>query len=119
MVVRLLVLFALLAATACAGGHGGTVAVRNGSGAVTMSPSAYSAFSAYRAKAEPLVFALSPDGRQYYWYYCISLKKDCDVEAYMLDAVARCSVQGGGQTCYVFARRRAVVWRDPGSFAPS
>ena len=110
-------LLALLAA--CAGGLGNGISARTGSGAVEMSPAAYRAYQAYRATPEPLAFALSPDGSQFYGFQCISLKNDCDAEASMLDAVARCSVRGGGQTCYIFARRRAVVWRNAGSFAPS
>lgn len=112
------VIAALLFLSACAGAGGNSVAVKNGSGAVTMTPAAFAAFNAYRSKADPLVFALSPDGSQYYWYYCVELQKDCDVEAYMQDAVSRCSLRGNGQTCRVFARRKAIVWRDAGSFAP-
>ena len=118
-VLRILLAGGLLLLAACAGPGVKGIPVLNGSGDVTMSPSAYAAFNAYRAKADPMVFALSPDGKQYYWQYCIAFKTECDIEAYMQDAVTRCSQQGSGQTCRIFARRKAVVWRNPGDFAPS
>ncbi len=103
---------------ACAGPGAQGIPVLNGSGAVTMSPSAFAAFTAYRAKADPMVFALSPDGTQYYWQFCLAFKTECDIEAYMQDAVTRCSEQGNRQICRIFARRKAVVWRNPGDFKP-
>ena len=97
MIRRLLVLIAVtFLISACAGIGGNSVAVRNGSGPVTMTPAAFEAFNAYRSRVNPLVFALSPDGSQYYWYYCVDLASDCDVESIMQDAVSRCSERGSG-----------------------
>ena len=100
---------------ACAG-IGTTTTSESGSGPVVMSPSAFSAYQAYTSKADPLVFALSQDGKHTYFYHCQSVKKDCDEEKYIQTAIDRCS--GRGDRCYVFARRKAVVWRDPGDWKP-
>jgi hypothetical protein len=104
---------ALLAA--CAGT--GTTTSQSGSGPVVMSPGAYLAYQAYTAKADPLVFTLSQDGEHAYFYFCQSVKKDCDAEKYIQTAVDRCTDRGG-ERCYVFARRKAIVWRDAGDWKP-
>lgn len=101
--------------SACAGT--GTTTAVSGSGPVTMSPAAYAAYEAYTSRADPLVFALSPDGEHAYFYYCHAIKKDCDVEKYIQPAVDRCTSRGG-ERCYVFARRKAVVWRQAGDWKP-
>ncbi len=99
----------------CAGS--GATTSESGSGPVTMSPAAYSAFQAYTSKADPLIFALSPDGAHAYFYHCLAIKKDCDIERYVQTAIDRCTSRGGSR-CYVFARRKAVVWRNPGDWKP-
>jgi len=101
---------------ACAGS--GTTTSQSGSGPVVMSPGAYAAYQAYTAKADPLVFTLSKDGEHAYFYFCQSVKKDCDEEKYIQTAVDRCTSRGG-ERCYVFARRKAIVWRDAGDWKPA
>lgn len=106
---------ALATLGACAGSPATTT--ESGSGPVVMSSAAYSAYQSYTSKADPLVFTLSGNGEHAYFYHCQSVKKDCDVEKYTQIAVDRCSTQGGDR-CYIFARRKAVVWRDPGDWKP-
>ena len=110
------VLAVTLLLAACAGGR--TTTTESGSGPVVMSPAAYAAYEAYTAKADPLIFALSGDGKHAYFYYCQSVKKDCDEEKYTQLAVDRCTGHGGDR-CYIFARRKAVVWRDAGNWKPA
>lgn len=107
---------AALVLAGCAGGSGRTTG-QSGSGPVVMSSAAYSAYQAYTSKADPLVFVLSENGEHAYWYNCLSIKKDCDVERYAQTAVDRCTSRGGNR-CYIFARRKAVVWRDAGNWKP-
>ena len=109
-------LFAAALLTACAG-TGKTTTTESGSGPVVMSPAAYAAYQAYTGKADPLVFALSGNGEHAYFYFCQSVKKDCDEERYTQVAVDRCTSQGGDR-CYIFARRKAIVWRNPGDWKP-
>ncbi|RVU36518.1 hypothetical protein EOI86_15110 [Hwanghaeella grinnelliae] len=101
---------------ACAGT--GTTTSESGSGPVVMSTGAYSAYQTYTSKADPLVFALSQDGEHAYFYFCQSVEKDCDEEKYIQTAIDRCSSRGA-ERCYVFARRKAIVWRDAGDWKPA
>lgn len=100
--------------SACAGT--GTTTTESGSGPVVMSPAAFTAYQAYTSKADPLVFALSQDGKHAYFYHCQAIKKSCDVEKYTQPAIDRCTSRG--ERCYIFARRKAVVWRDAGDWKP-
>ena len=113
---RALALAATVLLVSCA--SGGTTTSESGSGPVVMSPAAYSTYQAYTSKADPLVFALSQDGKHAYFYHCLAIKKDCDIERYVQPAIDRCTDRGGSR-CYVFARRKAVVWRDPGDWKPA
>lgn len=96
---------------------GSTTTTQSGAGPVVMSPAAYAAYQSYTSKADPLVFALSQNGKHAYFYHCQSVKKDCDEEKYIQTAVDRCTGRGG-ERCYIFARRKAVVWRDAGDWKP-
>ncbi len=106
----------LILSAACTGS--GVTTTQTGAGPVVMSPAAYASYLAYQDKVDPLIFALSQDGKHAYWVNCLDIKKDCDVERYAQMAIDRCTTRGGSR-CYIFARRKAVIWRNAGEWQPA
>lgn len=103
--------FALLVIlSACQGGAGGNV----GSGPMTLSDEVYDAYQRY-LENDPLVFAISDDGRDAFYYYCREV--GCQPLRNVPDAIARCE-ERSGRDCKVFAIRDQVVWENAGEWRP-
>jgi len=65
-----------------------------------------------KKKHHPMVMAISKGGRFSSYYYCPYPTCEDGNEAYK--AIQKCEKRSGGNTCYIFARKRKIVW-DNGS----
>lgn len=104
--------FAIMAAilTACQTAGGGNIGV----GPVTLSGGVYRTYQTY-LENDPLVFAISEDGRHATYFYCQEV--GCEPLRNIPEAIARCE-ERSGRECRIFAIRDEVVWNNPGSWRP-
>lgn len=86
-----------------------------GSGPVKLSASAYGVWEQYLAR-DPIVFAITPDGRNAYYYYCTEV--GCQPPRLVSYVLQRCQ-ERYGTPCLLFAMEDQVVWENPGEWRPS
>ncbi len=113
--VRLASVVSLLLLAACQTSNLSDV----GSGPITLSPKIYGWFQAYVNK-DPMVFAVSEDGKNAFYWWCIDATA-CPIRATeRLNAIHRCeTLYGGSKTpCHIFAVRDKIVWQNPGAWEP-
>lgn len=105
-------IFATIASllAACQAAGGGNV----GAGPVTLSEGVYRTYQTY-LNNDPLVFAISDDGRHAVYSYCKGV--GCEPLRDIPEAIARCE-ERSGRDCRLFAIRDEVVWNNPGSWRP-
>lgn len=77
-----------------------------GRGPITLSPSVSVHFEAYKKLDQPLLFAVSTDGKTGYGVYC----KGYRCENAIAYALAECEGRSAGVPCKIFAQGRSVVW---------
>lgn len=65
-----------------------------------------------KKKNNPMVMAISENGRYSYYYYCAY--PSCTDGNEPFKAIKRCEKRSGGNPCYIFAKKRKIVW-DNGS----
>ena len=86
-----------------------------GQGPVTFTSGVAANFHHYMNQGHPDRFAVSENGRASYYYYCpknfFSCKDSSDN-----DAIHGCEERSAGAKCFIFARKRKVVWGEPGDF---
>jgi len=95
---------------------GGNQAVATGVGPVKMSQRSFTSFQSYEKAQDPIVFALSEDGKTSHWYYCIEF--GCQPYRTIHLAVTKCNMRSNGSPCHLFARQRDIVWENPGDWKP-
>lgn len=86
-----------------------------GEGPIELSPQAAQAFD-YYLENDPLVFAVTEDGRAVYFYRCIEV--GCDHNRVVPTTIAKCEARYG-RTCKLFAIRKEIVWQNPGNWRPA
>lgn len=86
-----------------------------GEGAIRLSGEVYRGFQTY-LEGEPLTFAITEDGQNYFYYYCS--ESGCDPIRTNPQALYRCE-QRHGRPCKIFAIRDQVVWKNPGDWQPA
>ena len=61
-------------------------------------------------KNSPMVFVVSEDGEASFYYYCAYLRCTDANESYI--AKLKCEKESNGSTCYTFAIKRKIVWKN-------
>ncbi len=86
-----------------------------GQGPIAFTGSVAANFHHYMNQGHPDRFAVSENGRASYYYYCpknfFACRDSTDTEA-----IHGCEQRSAGVKCFIFARKRNVVWSDPGAF---
>lgn len=82
---------------------------RIGSGPVTLSPRIAEAPEEYLAVDTPEAFAITRDGWYAGWIHCADLA--CGPFDMMSRALELCEEVSRGTKCFIYARKRLVVWR--------
>lgn len=95
---------------------GGNQAVAPGVGPVKMTNGSFKSFQSYEKAQDPIVFALSEDGRTSHWYYCVEF--GCQPYRTIHLAITKCNMRSNGSPCHLFARQRDIVWENPGDWKP-
>jgi len=70
-----------------------------------------------KRKNDPDVMAVSEDGRSFYYYYCPAEYRayGCDTNSYIGKVIKLCETYSNGSPCYIFAKKRKIVWKNGGS----
>lgn len=82
-----------------------------GSGSIEMSATALEAFEDYKTKTVPRYFAVSEDGRAYYYSFCSSMR--C-LRLSKANVVYQCETYSNGVPCRIYASGLDVVWLNEG-----
>jgi len=69
-----------------------------------------------KRKNDPDVMAVSEDGRSFYYYYCPAEYRayGCDTNSYIGKVIKLCETYSNGSPCYIFAKKRKIVWKNGG-----
>ncbi len=118
MKLRVALLTALLGALlgACSP-DAGREAIAPGASAAggPITPAAYvqAAYERFLGKRDPMVFALSEDGRAYFYKYCHA-SGNCDEYRARADALSGCEDSARGVPCRIYYEApKGVVWDGP------
>ena len=67
-------------------------------------------------KNDPLIIAISDDGKNSYYFYCPAQYRayGCMSENTARKAIVACEKQSVGSPCFIFAVKRRVVWKNGG-----
>lgn len=99
-----------VAALAFLAGCAGIEDDRIGSGPITLSPRTQAAFEEYLNVDEPLVFAVTADGRT--WGYSLCELWECQLMKEETIAIEFCRKGSDGKPCYIYAMGTKIVWRN-------
>lgn len=92
-----------------------TLSKSAGNGPIKLSRPAAQAFDHYLAN-DPLVFAVTEDGRGVYYHRCIEV--GCDHHRVVATTIAKCTARYD-RACKLFAIRKEIVWQNPGNWRPT
>lgn len=71
---------------------------------------------AAKRKNDPMIMAISEDGANYMYYYCPAEYQDNCVETGIArSAINACEEYSNGSPCFIFAKKRRIVWKNGGS----
>lgn len=85
-----------------------------GSGPIQFSAETYKVWQRYLSR-DPIVFAVTPDGRNPYYYYCREV--GCEAPRYVTYVLTKCQ-ERYKRECRLFAMRDQIVWQNPGNWIP-
>ena len=70
-----------------------------------------------KRKNDPDIMALSEDGRSFYYYYCPAeyRAQGCNQNGIVGSVIKKCESYSGGSPCFIFAKKRRIVWKNGGS----
>jgi hypothetical protein len=82
-----------------------------GSGPIALSANAEKAFDEYRERRTPRYFAVSTDGKAYYYSFCDAGRCLRQPKTQVID---KCESFSDGVPCKIYASRGDVVWAKDG-----
>ena len=68
-----------------------------------------------KRKNNPLIMAVSEDGRSYFYTYCPAIYHDGCVPPSVGRVIKGCEKFSNGSPCYIFARKRSIDWKNGNS----
>ena len=70
---------------------------------------------AAKRKNDPMMMAISEDGKSYFYFYCpVQYQNNCNDTGIARDSILRCEKYSNGSPCFVFAKKRRIVWKNGG-----
>ena len=66
----------------------------------------------YKKTNHPMLMVVSQNGRNSYYYYCPYARGCDDIPNYVNKATKRCEKLSNGNPCYLFAKKRKIVWKN-------
>jgi len=108
-VLRLLTKHTLVAVVAITALSSCQTSSRTGQGEIKLSYSTVTGLKRYMDEFAPRVFAVSPNGKHFTYYYCPVTGCRSGVSSYH-KAIESCSKKSG-QTCMFLATSRNIVWQ--------
>ena len=70
---------------------------------------------AAKRKNDPMMMAISEDGTSYYYYYCpVQWQNQCNETGIARSTIVACEKYSNGSPCFVFAKKRRIVWKNGG-----
>ena len=63
-----------------------------------------------KKKNKPMVIAISENGLNSFYYYCSY--PSCDSDNYVYKAIKKCEKRSAGTSCYLFATKRRIQWKN-------
>jgi hypothetical protein len=68
-----------------------------------------------KRKNDPMMLAFSEDGTSYMYYYCpVQYQNQCDDSGIARSTIVACEKYSNGSPCFVFAKKRRIVWKNGG-----
>ena len=84
-----------------------------GEGPITPTKWVQASYERFLGKRDPMVFALSEDGKAAFYKFCLS-SGDCDEFRAKADALSGCEDSSGGVPCRIYYEApNGVVWDGP------
>lgn len=83
-----------------------------GKGPVKLSDGATKAFTDYQARQVPRFFAVSTDGKAFFYSFCDAGRCIRQAKTQVID---KCETFSNGVPCKIYASRGKVVWAEGGS----
>ena len=70
---------------------------------------------AAKRKNNPMLMAVSEDGTSYMYYYCpVEYVNGCVDTSISRKSIKECEKYSNGSPCFVFAKKRRIVWKNGG-----
>ena len=70
---------------------------------------------AAKRKNDPMMMAVSEDGTSYMYYYCpVQYQNNCVETGIARSAISACEKYSSGSPCFIFAKKRRIVWKNGG-----
>ncbi len=70
---------------------------------------------AAKRKNDPMMMAISEDGTSYMYYYCpVEYQNKCVETGIARSAIIACEKYSNGSPCFIFAKKRRIVWKNGG-----
>lgn len=70
---------------------------------------------AAKRKNDPMMMAISEDGTSYMYYYCpVEYQNNCIETGIARSAIKACEGYSNGSPCFIFAKKRRIVWKNGG-----
>ena len=70
---------------------------------------------AAKRKNDPMTMAISEDGSGYMYYYCpVEYQDNCVETGIARSAIKACEEYSNGSPCFIFAKKRRIVWKNGG-----
>ena len=70
---------------------------------------------AAKKKNDPMMMAISEDGTSYMYYYCpVEYQNQCVETGIARAAITACEKYSNGSPCFIFAKKRRIVWKNGG-----
>ena len=68
-------------------------------------------------KNDPDIMAISIDGKSSYYYYCPAAYRasGCTQTSLMRKTILHCEKESNGTPCFIFAKKRRIVWKNGGA----
>ena len=68
-----------------------------------------------KRKNDPMMMAVSEDGYSYMYYYCpVQYQNNCMETGVARSAIKECEKYSNGTPCFIFAKKRRIVWKNGG-----
>ena len=64
---------------------------------------------------DPMMMAVSESGNSYMYYYCpVEWQNRCVETGVARSAIKECEIYSNGSPCFIFAKKRRIVWKNGG-----